>query len=293
MSHSHNTATNEARADEFRELRFGAWQGLVRPVWASPVESAFSKLGLPRAAALDDLGLARFAGQGRSQPWLLDVESQTGVSTLLVRPARHGGLLAPISGARFLSSRRIRNELLVHAALHARGAPVAEPVFALWRRRGAHVEAAFATRYIEGAQDGIAFLSTPAAHPLSPRIAAECAQAIRRFHDAGGQHADLHLKNLLVEEHAAGALRFWLIDLDRARVSSEVTPRRRIRELMRLARSLRKRGFESALEPALQRSFLAAYCDGDDALRHAMLAHHGRERVRNDLHALFASRVVR
>jgi hypothetical protein len=72
--------------------------------------------------------------------------------------------------------------------------------------------------YLEpGAVDALAFLE---ARPDSA-TAARCADreiAVRRFHDEGGRHADLHLKNLLIRESGDTA-ECIIIDLDKARIT--------------------------------------------------------------------------
>jgi len=210
----------------------------------------------------------------------------------LVRPLRHGGVLGPLLGRAQLGLRRARRELAVTAALRAKGAPVAEPVFA-WGRRiaGPCFEAALATR-LEPGLDGLGFL---AAAPDEARLLAACAAAgaaVRRFHDAGGRHADLHLKNLLIQEHVgeAGGTRVVLLDLDRARAGAPPSPRRRMAELMRLYRSLRKRGMLARVGERGCAGFLHAYLGGDRALRAALLVRLPAERRRLARHAVLYRR---
>jgi hypothetical protein len=59
-----------------------------------------------------------------------------------------------------------------------------------------------------------------------------------------------------------------------------------MRELMRLYRSLVKRGLLEQVGPRGCARFFAAYVDRDRALRRALLAHLPRERRRVALHAL-------
>ena len=53
---------------------------------------------------------------------------------------------------------------------------------------------------------------------MRPASARAVGAAIRRFHDAGGEHADLQVKNLLIDERD-GRSEVLLIDLDRARAA--------------------------------------------------------------------------
>ena len=64
----------------------------------------------------------------------------------------------------------------------------------------------------------------------------EPGAAIRKMHEAGIDHADLNMNNILVDKKGA----VFIIDFDKAAVHPELGQRRRIRNLRRLLRSLRK-----------------------------------------------------
>jgi tRNA A-37 threonylcarbamoyl transferase component Bud32 len=121
------------------------------------------------------------------------------------------------------------------------------------------------------------------------RAAAASGAALRRFHDAGGRHADLHVKNLLLRETRAGA-EVIVIDLDRGAAGTPAAPARRARELGRLWRSLVKRGVAERVGWRGVAAFLAAYCAGDRALRDALARRLPAERRRAARHALLYRR---
>jgi hypothetical protein len=77
-----------------------------------------------------------------------------------------------------------------------------------------------------------------------------------------------------------------LIDLDRARLVLELNARARMAEIMRLYRSLVKRGLVAVVGGEGCQAFLSAYTDGDPSLGTALLAHLPRERRRLALHRL-------
>jgi aminoglycoside phosphotransferase (APT) family kinase protein len=106
--------------------------------------------------------------------------------------------------------------------------------------------------------------------------AAAAGRAVRAFHDAGGHHADLHLKNLLVQPGE----RVLVIDLDRAKVGDPPPAARRMRELMRLYRSLIKRQVFDRVGARGRAAFFDAYTDGDPQLSAALLEGWPRERRR-------------
>jgi hypothetical protein len=112
---------------------------------------------------------------------------------------------------------------------------------------------------------------------------------VRRLHDAGGRHADLHIGNLLLLERQS-EIEVLVIDLDRARVVAELTPARRMAELMRLYRSLLKRRLDRRVGPREYATFFGAYVAGDRTLRRALLTHLPREQRRIARHALLYRR---
>jgi tRNA A-37 threonylcarbamoyl transferase component Bud32 len=157
------------------------------------------------------------------------------------------------------------------------------PALVVAHQKGRLWNAAVATIFEEESVDAGAWLqSSPSATRLLAAAAA-AGNAIRRFHDAGGCHRDLHVGNLLVRERA-GQTEIIVIDLDGAKVLPSVSPARRMRELMRLHRSLIKRGWATTLGPRVYAEFFKAYTQGDHPLRRELLRHHPRERFRLALH---------
>lgn len=222
-------------------------------------------------------------GGGRGPTALLEL---AGGGRLLLRPVLHGGWLGPLLGGALLGMGRPLRELETSAALREAGAPVATPVLAVGRRVAGPVwEAAVGTLYEEGSEDAQRFLERHPPRAAVLRAAAAAGRAVRRFHDAGGRHADLHLQNLLLREDEAG-VEALVIDLDKARRVARVAPARRMAELMRLYRSACKRDLAAQIGPRGCARFFGTYVRGDRALRRALWGHLGRERWRLRLHAL-------
>ncbi len=245
--------------------------------------------------ALDTAGLLdphavriRLAGasdpRGRAPIAVADVPTQS--ERVALRGLRRGGWVGPMLGARLAGPGRPFRELVATARLRAAGAPVPRPLFALAWRRGIAWNAALGTAFVEDAIDAAALLaSAPSGDRLHAAICA-AGRALRRFHDAGGSHPDLHLGNLLVRERG-NTPEVLILDLDGARADAVPTPARRMRQLMRLHRSLHKRGLWSAAGgDRASLGFLHAYVAGDRALRAALLAHLPAERRRLARHAL-------
>lgn len=197
-----------------------------------------------------------------------------------LRPLRHGGWLRGLTGRRFLGTARGDTEFAVTAKLRETEAPVPEAVLALARRRGPFWQIDVGTCFLEPSISlGKLFSDSRASDTVAAAGAA--GEAVRRFHDAGGSHADLHSGNLLVCQDEVA-----VVDLDRARVLATVPPERRCRELMRFERSLRKRHARHPKLEEIRQSFLESYTAGDTKLGRALAAHARRERLRNAVHAL-------
>ena len=257
----------------------------VAPAFAESVRA----LGLVDAAAWDD-AMARcvqvVAGRGRNQ--LLPLPDGTG--TLRLRPGHRGGVLGGLLRDRTLSRRRVVREFALWQGLYARGLPLPVPVLAAARRHTLFWRTAIGTIDLARAQDGVRLLE---AAPAEPRLAAAgdaMARTLRRFHDAGTIHGDLHLGNLLFEEldddEGPETIRCRLIDLDRARRVARVSPADRMRDWMRLARSVEKRGLRERIPRRLWARWLGVYCAGDAGLERDMLACLPRERRRLRRHRL-------
>ncbi|NOG83441.1 MAG: hypothetical protein EX341_12630 [Candidatus Scalindua sp. SCAELEC01] len=71
-------------------------------------------------------------------------------------------------------------------------------------------------------------------------IISKVALAIKELHKAGIYHADLNLKNILLQTASGGEFVVYIIDLDKSKQFSQLNPQRRMKNLMRLDRSLEK-----------------------------------------------------
>jgi len=215
------------------------------------------------------------AGEGRAATALLDLGA--GGSRIWLRRLLHGGALGPLLGRAYVGMRRPLAELDVTQRLRAAGAPVPRPALARGRRLfGPIFACAVGTYYEEDTSDVLAFLRREPGHAAVLRAADALGRAVRRFHDAGGRHPDLHVKNLLLRERENG-YEAIVIDLDRARIGVDVTPDERMSQVIRLFRSLLKRGVIRTVGARGCARFFRAYCQNDRRLRRAMWRHVDRE----------------
>lgn len=210
---------------------------------------------------------------------------------LRLRPARRGGILGPLLRDRFFSPNRILDEFDLWVLLRGASVPVPEPAFAVSHRRrlADGWQSALASVDCPNAEDGLRWLKSRKRSASEVIQATEAAAgALRALHDAGVIHGDLHLRNLLISSssRAPHSIYCQLIDFDRARRAGSLSPRDRLQEWMRLSRSFEKTGRGSDLTLRVRARALGAYCQGDRALRRAMLTHEAREVRRLKRHRL-------
>jgi 3-deoxy-D-manno-octulosonic acid kinase len=134
---------------------------------------------------------------------------------------------------------------------------VPEALAAVQSRAGIGYHGCFVTRRIPRARP--AALALADASESTRRLMLESiGRSVRRFHEAGGVHADLNAWNLLVQEEADDPT--FVIDLDRATVLDGPTGGRRARaNLRRLYRSFEKLNLAVALDDwvALEEAYAA------------------------------------
>jgi tRNA A-37 threonylcarbamoyl transferase component Bud32 len=248
----------------------------LRCVVNGDFEAGARDLGLDEPDSFDRalLGAERCPG-GRGENYLLS--SEFWPERVRLRPLRHGGLLGRWGGGRYFSSRRSEKEFDVWRKLEARGAPIPHAVLAASRRNGVFWTPTFGALNREDAANALDWLrKEPESRASILSAAIALARSTRRFHDSGALHGDLHLANVLIDE-SGGAPKCWLVDLGRATLKDRPSPSDRMRELMRLRRSIEKAQQSECLDRRISARFLSAYCDGDRALRRSMLSFMGRE----------------
>lgn len=162
----------------------------------------------------------------------------------VVRHFRRGGLVARALGDRYLrlGVARPLGELHASAAARARGVATPEVVAAVIYPAGPLYRADIATRLVPDAADLADTVMGPDRGDREERMAAWRAAGtlLKQAFDAGVVHADLNLRNILVQPGADGPVAY-LLDLDRAVVrDGAVGEAERRRMLHRLHRSRRK-----------------------------------------------------
>jgi 3-deoxy-D-manno-octulosonic acid kinase len=255
----------DSRAERDVRERYGVPDGVLLRVNPRETLAALPGYEVPVrevAAHPDDLPRVRgVAGRGA----LRRVDSPAG--PVLVREYRKGGLLRHLRGRLMHGRLRPLDELVLHRGLAAIGVPVVDAVGCVVLKRTTGWRGFLLMREVEGAIDLEALLHGMPAPPGAEvrRVLGDAGRAVRRLHDAGVPHPDLHPKNLLL----APDLRVLIVDLDKARATTGMLPESaRLKNLLRLGRAIEKhrlKGIAAGRREALR--FLEGYAGSPEAAR--------------------------
>lgn len=120
-------------------------------------------------------------------------------TTIVVRHSWHGGLLAPITGDRFLKPSRAPLELMRSHMLRDCGIPTPEVIaFALYPAGMGFVRVDVATRYLPDSYDFAAVLSGLSPDVNRGEAFAAIEVLLRQLSRSGFVHPDLNIKNILL-----------------------------------------------------------------------------------------------
>ena len=170
--------------------------------------------------------------------------AENSTERFIIRNYRHGGLLGKLFGKVFYDGNRPLNEIYINEIAFQKGVPTAE-VIAITKRKlwGLLYKADFISKEISGAVDIAQFLKESSLRFIQKSkkpIIYALVRLIRNMHDAGIYHADLHLKNILLKGDSNGEFIAYIIDLDKSVVLNELNLDQRIKNLLRLDRSIEK-----------------------------------------------------
>jgi 3-deoxy-D-manno-octulosonic acid kinase len=182
-------------------------------------------------------------GRGTSYAVALPATAASAPGTrVVVRHARHGGLLAPLTGDRFLGSTRAPRELDAALRLAAAGVRTPEVVAYVLYPAGTLLRRAdVATREIEGRDLATVLEGGPSDAERDAAITAT-AELLGALARAGARHSDLNIKNVLLAGAADGALLAWVLDVDVVRFRPPNDSAAAWSNVARIERSFRKRG---------------------------------------------------
>ncbi len=246
------------------------WLDAAGGSWQVRADCLAGMAGVPAQDLLSGRGSRAGGGPGLGRGGILrfDLAGRAAVGKRSLR----GGLLGPMLGGMFWGADRAVRPIDLGTRLRKAGVLTPEVLAAGSRRLLGPLHAhALITESIPGGVNLLEALQRqPSGTDPVPLLGAAAA-AIRVMHGAGFLHADLNLANLVVEHHLSGP-RVHVIDLDRGRFVSPMTPSQRARNLARLLRSHEKWIAQSS---PLRRNeaigFLRQYCGSDENLLRYLL----------------------
>lgn len=221
-----------------------------------------------RDAGLDDMGrwdAAIASGRrasGRGATGCVDLPNGP---RLVLKRMRRGGLAAPLWRDRFLDVDRLLGNLSAPAEVARRGIPTA-PAAAMLLVPGPPglYRAWLAVEEISDSQDLARRLASP--RPPAREELAAVMERMRRMHDAGVEHRDLNLGNLLVRMRPGQGPEVFVVDLDRVVIHpGPLSFRARQAAIRRLERSYVKRFGDAGPVGAEPGKLLADLYAADDA----------------------------
>ena len=183
---------------------------------------------------------------GRSLLTSVEIKGSQG-ERMVIRSYFHGGWYGKINKNLFLGELRPLRELIISEEVSRRGIPTITILAALSQRSiGPFSKGKLISKEISGALDLIRYLQEMKQRPVRERLKVKArliktvAGVVRTMHDRGIYHADLHLKNVLVQETSERDFAVYLMDFDKSEIRDVITPAERIKNLMRLNRSAEK-----------------------------------------------------
>ncbi len=181
--------------------------------------------------------------QGRSTCKTLLMES-LGDESFIVREYWHGGMVGKIFKDFFCNGMRPVRELSVCEAARRGGINTTE-IIAIVKNNifGPLYKFRLVTKEIAKSIDLIELLLHSGENQLfeqKKQIINELAKAVNDMHNAGIYHADLHLKNILVKSAPGGGVHVYIIDLDKSKQCERISFQRKMKNIMRLDRSVVK-----------------------------------------------------
>jgi 3-deoxy-D-manno-octulosonic acid kinase len=142
-----------------------------------------------------------------------------GGPTVVVRHARHGGLLAKVTGDRFPGRTRAARELALSARLASLGVPTPTIVaYAIYPAGPMLARSDVATLLIEPSSDLATILAGATGLIVRDEAVSAAAALLVSMARTGVRHPDLNLKNILLALTASGTVRAYLLDIDRVTV---------------------------------------------------------------------------
>jgi tRNA A-37 threonylcarbamoyl transferase component Bud32 len=192
---------------------------------------------------------------------------------MVVRRYSHGGLLRGVTRDLYLFGSRSFRETALTEEIRSAGIPTVQPAGAIHHRVFPFFyRACLLSLEVPSAKDLAQHLQEVGPHPagetllLKRKIIRSAGLLLRQFHRSGFFHADLQLKNFLVSGDT-----LFLIDFDRSYRKKQLSNAEKMKNLLRLNRSVEKWNRKGlAVTRGDRWRFLLAYAGDDENIRETM-----------------------
>jgi len=186
---------------------------------------------------------------------------------MMVKHYQHGGFFRKITGDILLGNARPFRELAVLKAASQKDILVPEALAArVVRIFGPFFRGDIVYKEIPYSDNLLEYLKRLNDRPMKEKVSRKreiierLAEAIKKMHTSGIYHADLNVRNVLIQDRAPG-IQVYLVDFDRSRIKENLTLRERIRNLSRFNRSCEK--WKAPLSATDKLRFFLSYFRGD------------------------------
>ncbi len=203
--------------------------------------------------------------RGRSP--ILSVPIRGSNERMIIKHYEHGGLLRKITRDIFFGNSRPFRELAVLEAASLRGLRVPEVIATrVLRIFGPLCKGEIAYKEIPDSANLLEYLKRLNEKPttektaLKRQIISSLAEMIKKMHGSGIYHADLNVKNVLIQ-NIGEKIRVYLLDFDCSRIKESLTLRDRLNNLARFNRSCEK--WRAPITNTDKLRFFLSYSKGD------------------------------
>jgi len=186
---------------------------------------------------------------------------------MIVKHYEHGGLFRKITRDIFFGDSRPFRELSVLEAASQKGLQVPEVLATrVSRIFGPLYKGEIAYKEIPDSANLLEYLNrlnektTKEKATLKSELINSLAESIKKMHNSGIYHADLNMKNVLIQ-NVGEKIRVYLLDFDCSKIKENLTLRDRLSNLARFNRSCQK--WRAPITSTDKLRFFLSYSEGD------------------------------
>jgi len=182
--------------------------------------------------------------KGRGPVLSIPIEEMPG-TRIMIRKYLRGGLVRFVNNDTFLGNQRPFNELYIGAEAYARNIPTAETLAAVSiKKAGPFYNGYLITKELTSCADLPQYLKELSKNSdihfpeKKEQVLVKTAEKIKSMHDKGFLHADLNMKNILINSLTPENI--FIIDWDKSVLKKKLTELEKSSNIIRFCRSMEK-----------------------------------------------------